>query len=278
MQLYQTQSYDTTIASEQVLFKLWRSRQLPQRLIDLDRLTCGARVTAWQVAKATLPNASPKQQIEYFLKKVLATEATELINTCQVQAEIIMTGAIEEAATIAKILDDLQIPYVIGGSLASGIWGEMRYTQDIDLVADIQVIHISRLLQTLTPRFYISEEAIQEAIALGGSFNAIDNLTGWKIDIFVLTSDQFQQSRFERRKAINFGDQGLNLNFSTPEDMVLQKLLWQSQWELSPSQWRDILGILKLQGENLDFDYLRQWAEFLQVGDRLEQALAASGF
>lgn len=274
LQLYQTQSYDTTIAAEQVLFRLWRSRQMPQRLIDLDRLTRSARVTAWQVAQATLAKSSPKQQIAYFLKKVLATE---WINTCQFQEDIIMTGAIEEAATIAKILDDLQIPYVIGGSLASGIWGEMRYTQDIDLVADIQVIHISQLLQALTPRFYISEEAVQEAISLGGSFNAIDNLTGWKIDIFVLTSDQFQQSRFERRKAINFGDQGLNLNFSTPEDMVLQKLLWQSQWEISPSQWRDILGILKLQGENLDFAYLRQWAEFLQVGDRLEQALAASG-
>jgi hypothetical protein len=44
--------------------------------------------------------------------------------------------------------------------------------------------------------------------------------------------------------------------------------------EESDRQWRDILGIIKTQGERLDLAYLRQWAAALSVADLLEKVLA----
>jgi len=273
---YKTQSADTSIAAELILFNIWRSWTLAQRAANLNHNTCTARSTAWHMAKTTLATQSKTQQIRYFLKKVLDSN---WIDRLEIQGEIEMVGAIEEALIVAKILESLGILYLVSDSVASGIWGEMRYTQGIDLVADIQESHIDLLINACSPRFYISEIAVREALELGSSFNLLDNQTGWKIDIFVLTRDPFKQSNFQRRRQVSVDKLGQTLIFSSPEDTILQKLLWycMTQKQSTP-QWRDILGILKLQQPNLDFAYLQQWANTLQLSGELAQALKESSF
>jgi len=271
---YQTQSYDTAIAAELTLFALWRSWTPTQRATHLNHNTRSARSTAWHIAKTTLASQNKIQQIRYFLKKVLDPS---WIDCLEIPGDIKMTGAIEEALIVAEILESLGISYLVGGSVASGIWGEMRYTQDIDLVADLRESQIELLINAFSPRFYISEIAIREAIELGYSFNLIDHQTGWKIDIFILTQDPFKQSIFQRRQQISVNEMGQTLNFSSPEDTILQKLLWyQMTQKQSTQQWRDILGIFKLQQSALDGAYLQQWANFLQLAPELEQALKES--
>jgi len=271
---YKAQSYDTAIAAEVTLFHLWRSQSILQRAINLNQTTNSARSTAWYIAKTTLANQTPSQQIQYFLKKVLDQH---WIDCLEIPGEIKMTGAIEQALIVAEILESLDISYLVGGSVASGIWGEIRYTQDIDLVADIKLSQISLLINAFSPRFYLSEVAIIEAIKLGQSFNLIDQQTGWKIDIFILTQDPFQQSRFQQRKRISVNEMGQKLNFSSPEDTILQKLIWYRMTQKqSPQQWRDILGVLKLQQSALNLDYLQKWANTLQLSTELEQALRES--
>jgi hypothetical protein len=107
----------------------------------------------------------------------------------------------------------------------------------------------------------------------------IDNETGWKIDIFILTQEPFKQSRFQRKQKVLVNEIGQILNFSSPEDTILQKLLWYCMTQKrSEQQWRDILGILKLQRTALDLDYLTQWAHILELSAELEQAFLDSGY
>ena len=273
---YKTQSEDTDIASEIVLFSLWRSWNFGKKAINLNHNTHNARSTAWHIATTTLANKNKSQQIQYFLKKVLDSDYIKDFHT---QEEITMTGVIEETLLVAKILESIGICYHVGGSVASGIWGEMRYTQDIDLVADIQESQIPLLVHAFSPRFYISEIAVKEAIELGQSFNLIDNETGWKIDLFILNEDPFQISRFQRKKTISVNEMGETLDFSSAEDTILQKLIWYRKTQRqSAQQWRDILGILKLQQSDLDFTYLQKWARSLQLLTELDQALRESTY
>ena len=64
---------------------------------------------------------------------------------------------------------------------------------------------------------------------------------------------------------------------TTAEDIILAKLEWYRLGnEISDRQWRDILGVLKVQAGRLDLDYLRQWAAELNVADLLQRALKES--
>lgn len=267
---YKTQSEDTDIISEKVLFSIWRSWNATKKAINLNQNTYNARATAWHIAKTN----RKIQPIQYFFKKVLDSK---YIDKLSIGEKITMTGVIEETLLVATILESIGISYHVGGSVASGIWGEMRYTQDIDLVADIQKSQIPQLIEAFSPRFYLSEIAIKEAIEFGQSSKLIDNETGWKIDIFILNQEPFQIARFQRKKQVSIDEMGQTLNFSSPEDTILQKLIWYKKThKQSAKQWRDILGILKLQQSNLDFTYLNKWAQTLKLSQELEQVLQES--
>ena len=63
----------------------------------------------------------------------------------------------------------------------------------------------------------------------------------------------------------------------SPEDIVLQKLDWfREGGELSTQQWRDVLGVIKVQGDRLDVEYLRSTASEAGLADLLDRAFADS--
>jgi len=56
-----------------------------------------------------------------------------------------LPDAIRVSLIVTQTLEELGIPYLIGGSVASIIHGEPRLTNDIDLVADIKEEQIPQL-------------------------------------------------------------------------------------------------------------------------------------
>jgi len=179
---------------------------------------------------------------------------------------------------VTQALEQLEVPYLIGGSLASAVHGVFRATADADLVADLRPAHAAHLAQALAGAFYVDEESIAEAIRRRRSFNVIHLDTMFKVDVFVSQARPFDRSQFERRvRQVVATDPERIGYFASAEDTVLAKLEWyRLGGEVSDRQWRDILGILKVQGERLDLSYVRHWAGELQVTDLLENALAES--
>lgn len=179
---------------------------------------------------------------------------------------------------VTHTLEQMGIPYAVGGSLASSLHGVMRSTLDVDIVADMRLEHIPALVAALSKEFYADDEMMRDAINLHGSFNLIHYETAFKVDIFIQKLRSFDQMQLARRKrSVIATDPEESLYVVSPEDIILSKLEWYRMGaEVSDRQWRDVLGVLKTRAGELDLEYLRHWAGELKVSDLLERALAQS--
>jgi hypothetical protein len=182
---------------------------------------------------------------------------------------------LEVTLKVTNTLEKLGIPYLIGGSLASTLYGMVRTTQDSDIITEMRLKHIQPFVSALESEFYIDEEMIAESIRRNSSFNIIHRNSMFKVDVFIPRPRPFLQSQLghARRQTFNLESE-MSANFASPEDTILSKLEWYRMGdEVSDRQWRDILGVLKTRAGELDVDYLRQWAKELKVSDLLERAI-----
>lgn len=186
---------------------------------------------------------------------------------------------IEVTLKVIRIFENLGINYYVGGSLASSAFGVPRATMDVDIVADIKLEQVTTLEEILKEEFYVDAEMIDDAIRKHSSFNLIHLGTMFKVDIFVLKDRTFDQQSFSRRiKKPVLEDISQQLFFATPEDIILNKLEWYKMGgEVSDRQWKDVLGILKVQGAKLDLSYLKLWSEKLGISNLLEKAFNEAG-
>lgn len=182
---------------------------------------------------------------------------------------------IEVTLKVTHVFERLGIPYLISGSLASTLYGMVRTTQDSDIVAEMRIEHLQPFVSALQDEFYLDDEMIAEAIQQHSSFNIIHRETMFKVDVFIPQPRPFLQSQLIRSQKQTFlFETEVSAKFASPEDTILAKLEWYLLGgQVSERQWRDILGILKTRAGVLDLNYLRKWADVLEVNNLLERAL-----
>jgi hypothetical protein len=188
-----------------------------------------------------------------------------------------MLNEAEIIALVAKRFEELKIPYYIGGAVASIIHGEERFTKDADIVIRILPVHIKKFVQAFETDFVVSEDMVRDSLTRRYAFNIIHIDTAYKIDLYPISDeDEMELAAFARRQRRDIGTGEIWL--AAAEDVVLAKLRWfRKGGEVSEKQWRDVLGVLKVQGENLDFAYLEQMAARFGLADLLKQALEDAG-
>jgi hypothetical protein len=171
---------------------------------------------------------------------------------------------IELMTCVAGVFDDLSIQYFVTGSCASISYGEPRLTNDIDMVADIkpEVVE-SLLLRFPQEEFYISREAVKEAVTFRKQFNIIHPASGLKVDVIIRHSSRFDDSRFDRRRNLAV-EGGRQVAFASPEDVIIKKLEYFKSGG-SEKHLRDIAGMMKLSGQAIDTEYISAWARSLGV-------------
>jgi hypothetical protein len=174
---------------------------------------------------------------------------------------------------VAAEFDRIGIDYFVGGSVASSVHGRPRTTDDVDIVAAIAGPHVDAFVSGIEKDFFVDADMIRDAIRHRASFNIIHLATMLKVDVFVLGNEAFAVEEMKRRAAVSL--RGSRVWFSSAEDIILEKLDWFRKGQgISERQWRDVLGVLAVQGTRLDREYLRRWAVGRGLLDLLERALA----
>jgi hypothetical protein len=176
---------------------------------------------------------------------------------------------------LAEVFDQLGIAFLVGGSVASSVYGVVRATLDIDVLAAIQKRDLEALGRVLIDEFYADVDQMHEALKHGRAFNVVHHSSGQKIDIFPAVN-AFHTAELERGslRDISVGAEILRVPVATPEDILIAKLVWfHSGGEVSDRQWTDILGLIRVRRRLLDFDYVRHWARELGIEDLLDRAL-----
>lgn len=177
---------------------------------------------------------------------------------------------------VVDTLESLGVRYQIGGSVASSVYGMARATMDVDLVADLRPEHVNMFVASLEAGYFVDSEMIRQALREHSSFNLIHLATMLKVDIFVPTERPYDKEALQRSRRDTLVDEpgARKVCVTSPEDIVLRKLEWfRLGGEASERQWSDLLGVLRVQGTTLDFEYLRRWAAELDVHDLLNRAL-----
>jgi transcriptional regulator with XRE-family HTH domain len=179
-----------------------------------------------------------------------------------------MTNRKEFFEKIIGAIEKTGIAYMLSGSVGSGFYGQPRATNDIDIVIDPSQKQLSDFIQLLGNDCYINPTAALQALADRSMFNVIDIHSGWKADFIIRKKRTYSQQEFARRKNVIFGQ--LNVWVLSPEDSILSKLEWSKKIQ-SQIQYNDAMGIMVVQKDRLDFDYLRKWAKELGLTETLEQ-------
>jgi hypothetical protein len=183
------------------------------------------------------------------------------------------------ALIVARVLERLGVRYCIGGSVASSVYGEVRTTLDVDVVADLDLEHVDGLIAAVESDFYVVDEAVRRAVRERSSFNLIHDEMLVKADVYVPPDDPVHRAQFVRSRRVALrSEPGSEVELASPEDVVIHKLRWYEMggWA-SDRQWRDVLGVLKVQGPNLDLVYLERAAADLDLSELLARARSEAG-
>jgi len=178
---------------------------------------------------------------------------------------------IEEVLLIViEKLEAEKIDYMLTGSFASNLHGVPRTTFDADIIISANLKKLKKFIEEVKNDFYVESEMLEEAFLHRSIFNIIHYKTGFKIDFIIKKQGAYYEKEFERRKIYKLS--GKKCYFTSPEDVILTKLIWAKESQ-SEKQFQDALGVLKVQKENLDYEYLAEMAKVLNITDMLEKIL-----
>ena len=175
-----------------------------------------------------------------------------------------------------RVFEQLDLRYLVTGSLATVFYGEPRFTNDIDIAVQLPASAVDELCAAFpSPEFYVSPESARRAVTHKSQFNVIHPASGLKLDLIVLADNAFNRSRLARARTVHPAAD-YTACFSSPEDVILMKLDFHRRGG-SDKHLRDIASVLRVSGDQVDRAYVDSWADRLGLSETWQALLARIG-
>lgn len=162
---------------------------------------------------------------------------------------------------------------MVTGAVASVIYGDPRFTRDIDIVLELRRADVTRFSAVFPEElFYVPPtEFLRNELARSrsGHFDLIHHATALRADIYLRGDDRLHAWAFERRRQVEV--EGLDVWIAPIEYVVLRKLEYFRS-SGSDRHLRDVNMMLRVSGEFVDSSELDSWIARLDLEDELEAA------
>lgn len=174
---------------------------------------------------------------------------------------------LEVLQDVASRLDRAGFAYMLTGSMAMNYYAQPRMTRDIDIVVALSSNDIPQIMRSFQQNYYVSDEAVSNAIKDTTMFNLVHLESVVKIDIIVRKPGRYRRLEFDRRVPVKIS--GIKTWMVSKEDLILSKLYWARDTQ-SEMQISDVKNLLLM---SPDLVYLKKWAPGLGVNELLEECL-----
>lgn len=282
-----TQSVDTHPEAERIMIELIRSSPMSKRFRLVQSLTQSAfwaTVHAWQTRDR---EASEQEAALHVLSCSYGPGLAKLVQAALERREDWHLQPIDLLTVMLPArcaLEDLHVPYYLGGSIASSLHGLQQLAQDIDLIVDLDEQTLPSLCSALGQHYLLDEDEAQEAVREHRPVPLIHLDSLMKVDVIYPKQEAFTLSMRPHIRGYTLDKHSPLISLASATEMLLFKVQRYRRDEQArtdgmqdDAEWNDILGMLKVQGPDLDLPLLEEWAGSLGITDTWQRALMDAG-
>jgi hypothetical protein len=282
-----TQSIDTHPEAERVMIELIRRAPMSKRFRLVQSLTQSALWSSLHAWRERHREASEQEAAVQVVSTCYGAGLARCVQDALGRRESWQMKPIDLVAAMQPAVcafDDLGVSSYLAGSIASSLHGMQQLAQDVDLVVDLPVSSIAPLLTLLKPSYVLDEDAMREAVLTRMPCPLIHLDTLLKVDVIPPRPSLFETAMHPLVVTYTLDERYPSVRVASASEMILFKLQRYRRNECSrsdgmrdDSEWNDILGMLKVQGPDLDLALLERWADTLSGAETWRQALADAG-
>jgi hypothetical protein len=275
-----TQSPDTSLEAERVLIGMIRKAPMSRRFAFVQAWTASMLEAGSQYVRQLHPQASDEEARLLFMERQYGKDlADELRRTLHAYGMQVVAADYQRAIRpLAKVCEELDIPYALSGSLASSLYGLQRATLYIDFVADLRRKHLPSFCARLSGLYLLHQEELEAAIGQQTCFTLVHLESLLKVIVTLPGWLATGQQVFHQMRKIALVEGEPSVLVLSPEQLILLLLeAFKGSNERADDLWYDLLGIVKVQGTDLNLSFLIQQAALLGVAELFTRALIDAG-
>lgn len=182
-----------------------------------------------------------------------------------------MKDGFEATRLALQAMERLDIRYMLVGGLSSMAYGIPRSTKDADVVLAVEPSDLDRLVNELGSEYELDPQGSFEMVTGTLRHHLRVPSIKFEIELFLLSDDAHDQSRFDRRRSFPSAQLGINAVIPTAEDVIIMKLRWFAIGKRGKDR-DDIRDVIAVQGDEvLDWAYINHWTDRHQTRALLDE-------